>query len=96
MLLSIAHKRLGEVQNALQDLEQCIEVFPNYADAYLARGQTLLLQEEFADALIDFQKFLQLKKSQFCGYLGVGDCHKAQKNYAEATKAYTNAIKLLP
>lgn len=43
VLLSIAHKRLGEIQNAIQDLEQCIEKYPSYPDAYLARGQTLLL-----------------------------------------------------
>jgi len=28
ILLSIAHKRLGETQNALQDLQTCIKVFP--------------------------------------------------------------------
>ena len=85
MLLSIAHKRLGEIQNSIQDLLQCIESFPDYPDAYLARGQTLLLQEEFTLALVDFQKFLQLNKNSFSGYLGVGDCHKAKKNFTEAT-----------
>ena len=38
ILLSIAHKRLGETQNAIQDLERCIEIYPDYPDAYLARG----------------------------------------------------------
>ena len=38
VLLSIAHIRLGESQNAVQDLEQCIETFPQYPEAYLARG----------------------------------------------------------
>ena len=54
VLLSIAHKRLGEGQNAIQDLLQCIETFPSYPDAYLARGQTYLLQEDFSVALKDF------------------------------------------
>ena len=54
ILLSIAHKRLGEAQNAIQDLERCIEIYPDYPDAYLARGQNLLLQEDFAQALADF------------------------------------------
>ena len=54
VLLSIAHKRLGETQNSIQDLQQCIETFSDYPDAYLARGQTLLLQEEFTLALEDF------------------------------------------
>ena len=85
VLLSIAHKRLGEIQNAIQDLEQCIEKYPSYPDAYLARGQTLLLQEEFTLALADFQKFLSLNHNSFSGYLGVGDCHKANKNFDEAT-----------
>ena len=47
ILLSIAHKRLGETQNAVQDLEMCIESYPQYPDAYLAKGQNLLLNEEF-------------------------------------------------
>ena len=85
MLLSIAHKRLGEVQNAIQDLEQCIEKFPQYPDSYLARGQAFLHQEEFTLALTDFQKFLTLNKNSFSGYLGVGDCYKALKNFTEAT-----------
>ena len=54
-----------------------------------------MLQEEFTLALADFQKFLQLNKNSFSGYLGVGDCHKAKKNFTEATQAYTKAIKLL-
>lgn len=38
ILLSIAHKRLGEGQNAIEDLDKCLLLFPNYPDALLARG----------------------------------------------------------
>ena len=93
VLLSIAHKRLGEQQNAIQDLQLCIERFPQYPDAYLARGQTLLHLEKFEKALVDFEKFIKLNSSPFSGHLGVGDCQKAMKNFSEATKAYTRAIK---
>ena len=46
-------------------------------------------------ALRDFEKFIQLNKTSFSGYLGVGDCQKALKSYKEATKAYTKAISLI-
>ena len=39
--------------------------------------------------------YIKLNKNSLSGYLGVGDCHKAKKNFAEATSAYTKAIKLL-
>lgn len=45
VLLSIAHKRLGESQNAIEDLDKCLLLFPSYPDALLARGQALLLSE---------------------------------------------------
>lgn len=38
ILLSIAHKRLGENKNAISDLQLCIEAYPQYSEAYLARG----------------------------------------------------------
>lgn len=79
----------------MQDLQQCIEVFPQYPDAYLARGQNLLLQEEFSQAQAVFETFIRLNKNSFSGYLGVGDCQKAKRKFAEASAAYTQAIKLL-
>ena len=56
----------------------------------------MLHQEDFTQALSDFKEYLKLNKNSFSGYLGVGDCHKAKKNFTEATAAYTVAIKLLP
>lgn len=38
ILLSIAHKRLGESTNAVEDLDKCLNLFPNCPDALLARG----------------------------------------------------------
>ena len=55
----------------------------------------LLLQEEFTQAQAVFENFIRLNKNSFSGYLGVGDCHKAKRKFADASAAYTKAIKLL-
>jgi hypothetical protein len=58
----------------------CITNYPQYPDAYLAKGQNLLLNEEFDLALKDFQQFIKLKNGEsFTGQLGIGDCLKALK-----------------
>ena len=75
----------------------CIESYPQYPDAYLAKGQNLLLNEEFDLALQDFQQYIKLKNEEsFTGQLGIGDCLKALKQYRQAIEAYSKAISLLP
>ena len=43
----------------------------------------------------DFEKFIKLNRESFSGYLGIGDCQKALKNFSSASASYTQAIKLL-
>ena len=75
----------------------CIEHYPQYPDAYLAKGQNLLLNEEFDLALLDFQQYIKLKEEEsFTGQLGIGDCLKALKKYRQAIDAYSKAVSLLP
>ncbi len=38
ILLSIAYKRLNDFPASLSALSDCIELYPAYPDAYLARG----------------------------------------------------------
>lgn len=51
ILLSIAYKRQGEEQEAQDTLTKCIQKFPDYSEAYLARGQSFLAQDKFEDSL---------------------------------------------
>ena len=56
----------------------------------------MLLQEDFDQALADFQQFIKLKnEDSFTGQLGIGDCLKALKRHREAIEAYSHAISLL-
>lgn len=95
MLLSIAHKRLGEHRNAIEDLDKCLALFPSYPDALLARGQSLIASENFSKAYDDLKKYNSLQRDSFVGQLGLGDCLVAMNNYHDAIEAFTAAILLI-
>jgi len=59
---ALANARTGPNQHALamNDLEQAINIAPNYASNYLARGWILERQGEYSSALSDFAKVLEL------------------------------------
>jgi lipopolysaccharide biosynthesis regulator YciM len=47
ILLSIAYKRTNDQLSAISILSACIQAFPTYPDAYMARGQAQLLTEKY-------------------------------------------------
>jgi len=96
IVLSIAYNRVGEHQQGIQVLNECIKLNPEYPDSYQARGQALLLQEKYAEALQDFQRFTTLMPLNGMGFLGVGDSHKALKQWQAAINSYSKALSLFP
>ena len=67
-------------------------MYPDYPDAYLARGQALLMSEKYDQALNDFTQYSELMPLNGMGFVGVGDSHKALKQWQPAIAAYSKAI----
>jgi tetratricopeptide (TPR) repeat protein len=65
---------LNEGQNAIEDLDKCLLLFPDYPDALLARGQTLISSGNFAKAYEDIKSYNMLQNDSFIGQLALGDC----------------------
>lgn len=72
LIMSIAQHRMGEHQDSLDTVSQCINQFPDFKDAYLVRGQKYLLQKKPQNALQDFLKFDKMVMTEYHEAIKVG------------------------
>ncbi|CAD8053664.1 unnamed protein product [Paramecium sonneborni] len=92
LLLAISHKKLNELDQAIQILNKVIGMFPRYYDAYIYRGKLYTKLNQIDKAEQDFNIAIQLSPQKGLGYLGKADCLRMQFQYKEAIKCYQKAI----
>ena len=56
---AITRSRLGNYDDALQDFREAIELRPDLPGPYYSRGVTRLLNQQFKEAIDDFDKFIR-------------------------------------
>ena len=82
----------NEPANALQLLEQGLDHFQDNAD-YLALLAIIYQQSGFhSDAIVFFQKAIELRPTESRWWLAMGLAHEAKNNWIAAKKAYVEAI----
>jgi tetratricopeptide (TPR) repeat protein len=62
-------------------LEECIDRFPKYYEAYIYRGKLYLKLKEFKYALQDFDKAILIDHNKQIAYVGKGDCLRLIERY---------------
>ena len=71
----------GDLDNAIKDFTKAIALEPDFADAYLKRGQVYHDKRDYKRAVLDFTKLVELKPD---------DAHA----YVLRGRAYTNSARL--
>ncbi len=74
LLLSIAHKKLGEFTQSVRILSRALQNFPRYYDAHIYRGKLLLKLKKYERAGEDFDAAIELAPEKALAYVGKGDC----------------------
>lgn len=64
LIMAIAQQRMGEHKASIDTVTHCINLFNDFKDAYLVRGQKYLLTKMLQNALQDFIKFDQMITSE--------------------------------
>ena len=62
----------NDYYSAIADYTKAIEFDPNYANAYLARGNAKARLEDYNDAIADLTKAIELKPDNALAYLARG------------------------
>lgn len=85
---------LGDHTGAEAALERALELAPNDAQALSLRGWTLMLQERYDEALMDFQRVLMKEPQNSLARINVGYICLKKKIFGEAIEHLSKAIRL--
>jgi len=91
---SRVHYLLGEMDEAIEHLSQCIALQPEDADAYEQRAQLYYEQEQYELADKDYERLVELDKGGVMGYMGIGRNAVAQERYYDAIKQFDYVVKM--
>lgn len=73
-------------------LDECIDKYPKYYEAYIYRGKLFLKLKEYKLSLQDFDRAITIDPKKHIAYIGKGDCLRLIERYEEARKMYTDAF----
>jgi lipoprotein NlpI len=69
---NFAKHDLGDLENALSDLNQAILINPKGVAAYFHRGYVFIAKKNFAEAIADFNRCLELEPQNAWAQQGRG------------------------
>ncbi|NUM34940.1 MAG: tetratricopeptide repeat protein [Candidatus Brocadiae bacterium] len=93
---AFVNKKLGNIDDAISDYTQAIEIKKDYVDAYIAKGMTLYECKKYAQALENFGEASRLKPDFPRIYVLSGAMNRILGNYEEALLQLDKAISLSP
>lgn len=91
---SRVHYLLGEMDGAIEHLNECVELQPENAEAYEQRAQIYYEQEQYELADKDYERLIELDRGGVTGYMGLGRNAVAQEKYNEAIKQFDYVVKM--
>lgn len=82
------------LDEALNELNQAINIDGNYGDAYLLRGKVFEAKKDWSSAVTDYEKAVKLEENSPSVLFLAGQANYMVKDYADAAK-YLNEAALL-
>ena len=96
MRLAQLHEERGELDLALETMEECIAFQPEVAEIYLYHGILLRKNGKLDEAKEAFEQSLGLNKFMSKAFYQLGSLERSQKNYKEARDYFQRCIQLSP
>ncbi len=93
---AVALVRLGKHREAIEDYNQAIELFPEYAALYNNRGNLLLALDQTDESIKDFNRAIVLAPGYAAAYNNRASALLKHGNKNAAIKDYTAAVRLIP
>ena len=96
MRLAQLHEERGELDLALETMEECIAFQPEVAEIYLYHGILLRKNGKLDEAKEAFEQSLGLNKFMSKAFYQLGSLERSQKSYKEARDYFQRCIQLSP
>ena len=93
---AVAYARLGQTKLAIEDFNQAVRLFPEYAAIYNNRGSLLLALGNANEAIKDFNRAIALAPGYAAAFSNRGGAYAKTGDHDQAIQDFTRAIKLMP
>lgn len=79
---------------AIKNYDKAIELYPNYVDAWIRKGNTLLDEREYADAQHCLLHAAQLSPMEFKAWFNLGRLHMEMSDFERAVADFDHATSI--
>ncbi len=86
----------GKLEAAVENMRKAIQIFPNYFDAHLQLGNTLLKTEQLNEAIAELDLARNINPNDERTYQSFGLLMMKQKNFPVAVAVFAEAARLNP
>jgi len=93
---SIAYRRLGQLDKAIEDASQATALDPTSVPAWLDRGIAYYSAKKYGLAIADFSKVIALKPDYVAAYNDRGNAYDDNGDHDKAIADYSHALVLKP
>ena len=93
---ALAHADKGEIDQAIEELNQTVRLAPMNADAFRERAMLLMRQGKNQDAVDDFSRTLRRQPEMAAVHLARGQVYLKLGRFEQAIADFTEAARLTP
>lgn len=95
-LRAIAYENLGDVDLAISDLRNAIEIDPTKASLKNNLGNVFLKKGDISSAKVYYQNAIELEPNLFPAYNNLGNCFVQEGNKKASVKYFEKALEIKP
>jgi tetratricopeptide (TPR) repeat protein len=92
---AVAYRGKGQIERAIADYTQAIEINPRYANAYFSRGGTFETKGDHDRAIADFTKAIEINPQNADAYANRGLAYQAKDQIDRAIADYSKALEII-
>jgi tetratricopeptide (TPR) repeat protein len=91
-----ARMKKGDLITAREAIEKALEKNPGYSEAYNLRGVINFQEKKIEEAILDYQKSVDLKPSNYLGQLNLAAAFMEKNAWKDAVNPIEKAVKIAP
>ncbi len=91
-----AHRKIGQLDQAISDYTKAIEFKPNYAEAYYNRGNAYAKKDLWDQAITEYSKAIEINENYVEAYTNRGSIYSMKHQFDQALLNFERAIEIDP
>ncbi len=92
--LALALRGNQELDKSRVEFERAIRIYPNYTDAYIELGKTLMAQDKADSAVVVYTRATELDTGRVVAWAGLAEAQLKTQNFGDAERTSRRAMRV--